>query len=213
MNALRNKRNLRKTQPALERLDLRLAPTSMSMGAVLASELRVEARQVHRLQASLEQQAGKQARKGPDSPGCGRRAYDGPASGATRSNRGSRAGGTGTGSQSIFPPNVSPTLGVIYNAYEQNPGGFPANLAGTGAASLVVIQGSNVGIQVHDNNPADFDLLLTELENAGLQVTSSSAYYGTIVGMLPISQLPALATLPQAPSVTPLFQPLANGKS
>ena len=119
-----------------------------------------------------------------------------------------RTGGTGTGSQSNFPANVSPTLGVIYNAYEQNPGEFPANLSG--AAALVVIQGSNVGIQVHDNNPADFDHLLTELTNAGLQVTSSSASSGTIVGMLPISQLPAVATLPEAPSVTPLFRPLAN---
>ena len=42
------------------------------------------------------------------------------------------------------------------------------------SASLVVIQGSNVGIQVHDNNPADFDHLLTELTNAGLRVTISS---------------------------------------
>jgi hypothetical protein len=75
---------------------------------------------------------------------------------------------------------------------------------------LVVIQGSNFGIQVHDSNPADFDHLLTELANAGLQVTSSSAYYGTIVGMLPISQLPAVATLPEAPSVTPLFRPTLN---
>jgi hypothetical protein len=62
---------------------------------------------------------------------------------------------------------------------------------------------------VHDSNPADFDLLLTELQNDGMQVTSSSAYYGTIVGMLPISQLPAVAALTEAPSIAPQFQPMA----
>jgi hypothetical protein len=208
MNALRNKRILRNIQPALELLDLRLAPTSMSMGAVLASTLRVEARQLHRLQASLERaQPGSRHERAltnriaVEERKMGRQAV-------RLDQIVARAGGTGTGSQSIFPANVSPTLGAIYNAYEQNPSGFPANL--TGAASLVVIQGSNVGIQVHDSNPADFDHLLTELENAGLQVTSSSAYYGTIVGMLPISQLPAVATLTEAPSVTPLFRPTAN---
>jgi hypothetical protein len=208
MNALRNKRNLRQTQPALERLDLRLAPTSMSMGAVLASTLRVEARQVHRLQTSLERaQPGSRHERtlvhriAAEERMMGRQAV-------RLDQIVARAGGTGTGSQIIFPANVSPTLGVIYNAYEQNPGGFPANLSG--AASLVVIQGSNVGIQVHDSNPADFNQLLTELENDGMQVTSSSAYYGTIVGMLPISQLPAVATLTEGPSITPLFRPLAN---
>jgi hypothetical protein len=208
MNALRNKRNLRKNQPALERLDSRLAPTSMSMGAVLATELRVESRQLHRLQASLERaQPGSRhertlmVRIAAEERMMGRQAV-------RLDQIVARGGGTGTGAQSIFPANISPTLGVIYTAYEQNPGGFPANLSG--AASLVVIQGSNVGIQVHDNNPADFNQLMTELENAGMQVTSSSATYGLIVGMLPISQLPVVGTLPEAPSVTPLFRPLAN---
>jgi hypothetical protein len=208
MKALRNKRNLRKTQPALERLDLRLAPASMSMRAVLAAELRVESRQLHRLQASLEQaQPGSIHERtlinriAVDERMMGRQAV-------RLDQIVARAGGTGTGSQSLFPANVSVTLGVIYDAYEQNPGGFAANLSG--AASMVVIEGSNVGIQVHDNNPADFDQLLTGLENAGLQVTSSSAYYGTVVGTLPISQLPAVATLPGAPSVTPLLRPTLN---
>jgi hypothetical protein len=208
MNPLREKRKPRKTQPALERLDLRLAPTSMSMRGVLAAELRVEARQLHRLQASLERaEPGSRHAKtlinriAAEERMMGRQAV-------RLDQIVARAGGTGAGSQVNFPANISPTLGVIYNAYEQNPGGFPANLSGT--ASLVVIEGSNVGIQVHDSNPADFNLLLTELENVGMQVSSSSAYYGTVVGMLPISQLPAVATLTLAPSVTPLFRPLAN---
>jgi hypothetical protein len=75
---------------------------------------------------------------------------------------------------------------------------------------LVVIQGTNVGIQVQDNNPGDFSAPMAELQTAGMQITSSSATYGLIVGMLPIAQLPALAALPQAPSVTPLMQPILS---
>ena len=117
---------------------------------------------------------------------------------------------TSPGSQNILPANVSPTLDVIYNAYETNPGGFPANVPSTGGANMVVIQGTDVGIQVHDGNTADFNSLLTELQSAGMQVTVSSAEFGTIVGMLPIAQLPAVAALPQTPSITPEFVPLLN---
>jgi hypothetical protein len=211
MKSLGYKRKQPKTQPALESLDLRLAPASMSMGAVLAGELRVEARQVSRLQSSVES-----ARPGS----VHERALYNRFSAETRlmSRQEVRldrilapAGGTtGTGSPTSLPPNVSQILDTIYNAYEQNPGGFPANLPATGGANLVVIQGANVGIQVHDSNPADFATLLTELQTAGMQVTISSAQDGTIVGMLPISQLPAVADLPGAPSVTPLFRPTLN---
>lgn len=119
-----------------------------------------------------------------------------------------RAGGTtGPGSQTSLPPNVSQTLDVIYDAYEQDPGGFPADLPATNGANLVVIQGTSVGIQVHDNNPAEFATLLTDLQNAGMQVTIASAQYGTVVGMLPVSQLPAVAELPEVLSLAPLYRP------
>jgi hypothetical protein len=210
MNSLRNKRNLRKTLPALECLDLRLAPASMAMGAVLATELRVEARQLHRLQVSLHgaQPGSRHERVLITRIGAEERLMNRQ---QVRLDRiVGHTGGTGTGSQSTLPANVSTILGVIYNAYEANPGGFPANIPANGITNLVVIQGSNVGIQVHDNNPADFEQLLSELEKAGMQVTTSSAYYGTIVGMLPISQLPAVGNLPEAPSVTPLYQPMLH---
>ena len=71
-----------------------------------------------------------------------------------------------------------------------------------------MIQGSNVGIQVHDNNPADFATLMSQLQAAGMQISSSSATNGLIVGMLPIAQLPAVAGLPEVPGVTPMFQPM-----
>jgi hypothetical protein len=210
VNALRTKTNLRKTQPALERLDLRLAPTSISTVNALVAGLHAEARQVHRLEVSLAvAQPGSRhervlvQRIAAEEGQMARQ--------EVRLDRMVTLGGTtGTGSQNTLPANVSTTLDVIYNAYEASPANFPANLPATDGANRVVIQGSNVGIQVNDSNPADFDQLLSELENDGMQVTVSSAYYGTIVGMLPIAELPAVGALPQAPSVTPLFAPTLN---
>jgi hypothetical protein len=115
---------------------------------------------------------------------------------------------TDTNSQSTLPANVSVTLDAIYNAFTQDPSSFPANIASLDGASMVVIQGSNVGIQVHDGNPADFSALLTTLQNDGMQVTISSAQDGTIVGLLPIAQLPTVASLTQAPSITPELNPV-----
>jgi hypothetical protein len=119
--------------------------------------------------------------------------------------------GTDTGSSSTstnpLPPNAAVVLDVIYNAYTQNPSDFLADLPSTNGANRVVIQGTNVGIQVSDNNPADFNTLVSQLQAAGMQITTSSAAYGMVVGMLPIAQLPAVAGLSEAPSVTALYQP------
>ena len=99
-------------------------------------------------------------------------------------------------------------LDVIYDAYIANPSNF--NVPTTNGANHVVIQGTSVGIQVHDNNPSDFNNLVSELQADGMQITSSSAANGLVVGMLPIAQLPAVAGLPEAPSVTPLYHPTMN---
>jgi len=199
-------RNKRKSQPSLEGLDLRIAPTTMSTATAFFAELKVETRYVHRLEVSLanarpgswreitlrERIAAKEGLIGRQE---------------ARQARLTNIVAPKTGSQDSLPANVSQTLDVIYNAYVTNPGGFPANVTSTDGANLVVIQGSNVGIQVHDGDPADFNGLLTELQSAGMQVTVSSAQSGTIVGMLPIAQLPAVATLHQTPSITPEFHP------
>jgi hypothetical protein len=130
----------------------------------------------------------------------------GSANQSTGTSSGSGSTSPTPGSQFSLPANASQTLDVIYDAYVQNPGDFPANLPATDGANLVVIQGSNVGIQVHDSNPADFATLVSDLQGAGMQIQSTSASYGTVVGMVPIAQLPAVAGLSEAPSVTPLFQ-------
>lgn len=207
MNALGPKRKQRKSQPTVELLDMRIVPTSMAAEAGLAVELKVEARQVHRFEVSLES-----ARPGSRHDRMLTKRIGTEEQMMTRQEVRldamiAREGGTtGTGSQNSLPANVAVTLDVIYDAYQQNPDQFPANLPATDGANLVVIQGSNVGIQVHDGNPTDFATLLTELESDGMQVTTSSAQFGTIVGMLPISQLPAVAELTDAPSVAPLWQ-------
>ena len=208
MKSLRYERKPLKILPGLERLDLRLAPTSISAGAVLAAALKVEARQVGRLQMSLES-----ARPGSrhEHVLIKRIAAEDRLMSRQQVRLDrilARAGGTtGPGSRTSLPPNVSQTLDVVYDAYEQNPGGFPANLPATSGANLVVIQGTDVGIQVHDSNPAEFAKLLTDLKNAGMQVTIASAQYGTVVGTLPVSHLPAVAELPEVLSLAPLYRP------
>ncbi len=212
INMLKNNKPFRKSQPVVERLGSRIAPTTFPMAAALVAELRVENHQVHKWETSLSNAV----------PGSRReRLLTQRIAGESRligrqdvrlASIESRATGSGTvgGSQSTLPANVSLTLAVIYNAYEQNPGGFPANVPTTDGANMVVIQGNNVGIQVHDGNPADFNSLLNDLQSDGMQVTLSSAEYGTIVGMLPISQLPAVGALPQMPSITAEMQPVLD---
>ncbi len=67
----------------------------------------------------------------------------------------------------------------------------------------MLIEGDQVGIQVQDGNPAEFQTLLTELTQAGMNVSLSSATYGTVIGMLPISDLLAVSQLSQTISITP----------
>jgi hypothetical protein len=123
----------------------------------------------------------------------------------------SSTGATATGSTSQpLPSNVSVTLDAVYAAFQQDASDFPANLPTTNEANLVVIQGDNVGIEVHDGNPSDFYTLVTELQNAGMQITSSSATYGVVVGMLPIAELPNVAALPQTTSMGALMQPVTH---
>ena len=114
-------------------------------------------------------------------------------------------------SNTNLPPSVSPLLGTIYQSYVQwlNAGQQGTFTSPTGAGQ-VEVQGTNVGIYVHDGNPADFIALGIELENLGMQFTDSDATYGVYAGFLPIAQLPALADLPQTPNLSPMLYPTVN---
>jgi hypothetical protein len=276
MTAPRVFKRRRNTQPAVEHLDMRIAPTTVSVTAALAAELKVEGRQVHRLEAALTTTAPGSHREQVLSNRLARTEHrmgvqevrlariearelariqaspmfriqgqppthptptpvnqpysvmastpavtsstpvfassittTNPVTVSTGTTTSTQSGGSSdTGSQSSLPPNASSVLGDIYDAYTQDPTNFLADLQSMGAASKVVIQGTNVGIQVKDNNPADFATLVSQLQAAGMQISSSSATYGLVVGMLPIAQLPAVAGLPEVPSVTAMFQPM-----
>lgn len=100
-----------------------------------------------------------------------------------------------------LPAKVSARLQRLYAQYRAF---LSAGASGTFVATRVggaVINGTSVGIKVRTAGPANFKSTLAQLQGAGLQVTQVSGTKGTIVGMLPIGQLPAVAKLPSAVSV------------
>jgi hypothetical protein len=104
---------------------------------------------------------------------------------------------------SSLPANVAGPLGDIFHAYEQNPTSF----SGSEFSNLVVISGNDVGIEVHDSNPAEFDTLIGGLTNSGMQVREADATHDLVVGLLPIAQLSVVATLSPTVSVNPQVVP------
>ena len=105
---------------------------------------------------------------------------------------------------SIVGENVAQSLVAIYNQYEQDPAAFTGS---TSPTSGVLVQGDQVGIQVHYSNPAEFQDLLTELTNAGMNITLSSPTYGLALGLLPISELLTVAQFSQNLSINPETAP------
>ena len=95
-------------------------------------------------------------------------------------------------------------LDTVYEEYEDG------DLPTTAQPGQVEIQGTNVGVQLTTSNSSDFAAMLSAAESLGLQVTTSSATYNTVVGFLPIAELPAAAQLTGAPSITPLQSPELN---
>ncbi len=110
-------------------------------------------------------------------------------------------------STTTLPTNVSSQLQSLYQQYETyESSGGSGTFSPTGVNALV-INGTNVGINVHTNDSADFNTVLAQLQSDGLQVSQDSATYGLIDGMVSIGQLPAIAQISPALSVTPMFQP------
>jgi len=96
-------------------------------------------------------------------------------------------------------------LNTIYQQYLQF-----VNSGGTGSFSsslsnLIEIQGTSVGVQVHGNGTGDFNAMVSALESAGMQITATDAVTQTVVGMLPIADLPTAAQGLQTLSVTPQY--------
>jgi hypothetical protein len=113
--------------------------------------------------------------------------------------------GSSTASPGPLPANVTAALQSLYQEYESAGGGssFKPSLP---SDSLLQISGDSVGVSLKMSSSGDFPTFLSQLQSDGLQVTSSSATYGMVDGMLPISDLPTIAQL--ASSVTPTSPPI-----
>jgi hypothetical protein len=107
-----------------------------------------------------------------------------------------------------LPANVSQPLQTIYQEYQSflETGG---DIFTSSQANLVVLNGTNVGVQVHFNG-GDFNAFIAQLQSEGLQVIAGDATYGEVDGMLPIAQLPTVATLSQTLSITPMYKPMLS---
>jgi hypothetical protein len=111
-------------------------------------------------------------------------------------------------SPSPLPPDVSQTLQTIYAEYEAYVSAGSKGPFTPSQSLFVVINGTDVGIQVHSNNPGDLSAFVAQLQSDGMQVIDSSVKYGIVEGMLPIAQLPAVAGLPQTMIITPMYKPI-----
>jgi hypothetical protein len=108
-----------------------------------------------------------------------------------------------------LPANVDTALQSLYQQYQTfESGGGSGNFTPSGVNPLLMISGTNVGVSIHDNNAGDFASMVAQLQQDGLQITASDATIGTVQGMIPIADLAAIAKLAQAPSVTPMYNPV-----
>jgi hypothetical protein len=127
----------------------------------------------------------------------------------------SRMPTTGSNASGIFPVNGSGTLPAnvsvqlqsLYSQYETYANSGGGTFSPTGV-NLLVINGTNVGIQVKDSNTGDSNTLTTELLSDGMQILVSDPTYGIVEGMIPIAQLPTVAQVPQSVSITPMLNPI-----
>jgi hypothetical protein len=105
---------------------------------------------------------------------------------------------------------VSAALQSLYQEYESQGGGshFTPNQP---SDKLLQISGTSVAVQLRMASPGDFHAFVSAVQADGMQVSSSSANYGVVVGMLPIAELPAVAQV--AASVTPAPPPVLNHRA
>ena len=64
--------------------------------------------------------------------------------------------------------------------------------------------------EVWDRDAAEYQSLTAMLNSAGMTFSSSSAAYGTVVGMLPIAELLTVAQFSQSVSISPQYVPIAR---
>jgi hypothetical protein len=102
-----------------------------------------------------------------------------------------------------LPADASQQLQVIYQEFEAAgaQGSFSSLYRG-----IIEIDGSSVGVMIKGDG-GDFETLVSDLEQLGLQVNAEDATTQTVSGLLPIGALPQAAENPLTLSVTPVFLP------
>jgi hypothetical protein len=97
------------------------------------------------------------------------------------------------------------TIYQEYVQYENNggTGAFVSSMSG-----VIVIKGTNVGVDLHWNGTGDFNGYVTSLQNLGMQIQATDPTSGIVEGMLPIAQLPTVAGLSQTKSLSPMYIPI-----
>jgi hypothetical protein len=108
-------------------------------------------------------------------------------------------------SPGTLPVNVSAALQSLYQEFEGS-GGGSSFTPSQSSDKLLQISGDSVGVDLQMSPSGNFSSFLSQLQSDGLTVSTSSATYGQVDGMLPISDLPAIAQV--AASVTPMSPPV-----
>ena len=101
-------------------------------------------------------------------------------------------------------------LQSLYQEYESAGGGSSFTPSQPSDKQLQ-ISGDSVGVSLKMNSSGNFSTFLSQLQSDGLQVTSSSATYGLVDGMLPIGDLRTIAQV--ASSVTPMSPPASVNRT
>ncbi len=133
-----------------------------------------------------------------------------PTSPATTTTTGTGTTTTTTGSSTTspgpLPANVSAALQSLYQEYES--AGGSSFTPSQPSDRLLQISGDSVGVDLQMSSSGNFSTFLSQLQSDGLTVSASSATYGQVDGMVPISDLPAIAQV--AASVTPMSPPVVR---
>jgi hypothetical protein len=113
--------------------------------------------------------------------------------------------GSSTTSPGSLSANVSAALQSLYQEYESAGSGssFTPSLP---SDKLLQISGDSVGVDLQMSSSGNFSSFLSQLQSDGMTVSTSSATYGQVDGMVPISDLPTISQV--AASVTPMAPPM-----
>jgi len=102
--------------------------------------------------------------------------------------------------------NLGTAVVGIYQSYIEG-GDSASQLAA--ANPYIEFQNGMLGLQLKSLG-GDFSQYTTQLTDLGVQITTSSAYYGLVESFVPINDLPAVATLPQTEAGQAIYYPTVN---